>query len=96
MSNTLYALLAVMPLVAWFLYSQMYNWRFKMFNHVPQYFESSLVLGHLKSLAAGFKRLGDSRRHPGTFSFSHSASELLLTLTSRLHVKSIVDGRWPA
>ncbi|KAF2683403.1 cytochrome P450 [Lentithecium fluviatile CBS 122367] len=64
MVNTSYALLAAVPAIAWFLYLQLYNWRFKTFSHIPQHFQNTLLLGHLKTLAGGFKRLGDSRRHP--------------------------------
>jgi len=74
MVNTQYAILAVLPVVVWFLSSQIYNWRFKKFNHIPQYSQRSLLLGHLKAVAEGFKRLGDSRRHAGTSaSLGHTA-----------------------
>jgi hypothetical protein len=64
-NTTSYAILAVLPVIGWFLYIQLYSWRFSKFNHIPQSFPSSLLFGHLKSLAEGFKRLGDSKRHHG-------------------------------
>jgi hypothetical protein len=60
-----YLVLAVLPVAAWLLYNHIYSWRFNKFNNIPEYFPRSLLLGHLKILAAGFKRLGDSRRHAG-------------------------------
>ena len=62
-----YAVLAVLPVVVWLLYTQLYNWRFRKFAHIPQYFPRLLFLGHLKSIGAGLERLGDTRRHPGKF-----------------------------
>lgn len=63
MADSSYAILALLPIVAVFLYSQIYNWRYKKFSHIPQYLPLSLPLGHLKCIAKAYKQLGDSRRH---------------------------------
>ncbi|KAF2474484.1 cytochrome P450 [Lindgomyces ingoldianus] len=62
MANITYAILAILPLVAWYLYVQARRWRFKKYAHIP-HLPSSFALGHLKFIAEGFKKLGDSRRH---------------------------------
>ncbi|KAF2645764.1 cytochrome P450 [Massarina eburnea CBS 473.64] len=59
-----YTTLAVVSALAWFLYIQLYNWRFRPFSHIPQYYPNSLLFGGIKTIAGAFKRLGDLRRHP--------------------------------
>ncbi|KAL1595798.1 hypothetical protein SLS60_009487 [Paraconiothyrium brasiliense] len=62
MTSTKYAILAVLPVVAYFFYTRLYNWRFKKFKDFPQ-LPNSLLMGHLPYIASGFKKFGDARRH---------------------------------
>ena len=64
MANVVYAAAAVLPIIAYVIYLQLYNWRFKKYKHIPQ-LSNSLLIGHLPHIAKGFKRLGDARRHIG-------------------------------
>jgi hypothetical protein len=65
MSNLAYAAVALMPAVAWLLYLQISQWRFKRFAHIPSKLSSNLFLGHLGYIAAEYKVLGSSTIHPG-------------------------------
>lgn len=67
MANNAYIALAVLPIVAYLVYIQVYNWRFKKYKHIPQ-LPNSLFIGHLPQIASGFKKFGDTRRHIGTMS----------------------------
>jgi hypothetical protein len=65
MANITYAVLAILPAVVWYLYAQLRQWRFKKYSHIPNCLPQSLPLGHLKLIADGFKKIGDSRAHVG-------------------------------
>ncbi|KAJ4301155.1 hypothetical protein N0V90_003245 [Kalmusia sp. IMI 367209] len=62
MVNITYAVLALLPVIAYYIYTQLYNWRFRKYKDLPQ-FPNTLLLGHLKYIALGYKKLGDARRH---------------------------------
>ncbi|KAF9730673.1 hypothetical protein PMIN06_004166 [Paraphaeosphaeria minitans] len=62
MSSIAYAVLAVLPVVAYLIYAQLYRWRYKMFKEFPQ-LPNSLLIGHLPYIASGFKKFGDARCH---------------------------------
>lgn len=66
MTSNTYAILAILPVVAYFAYTALYNWRFKNFKDIPQ-LPRSLLLGHLPHIASGFKKFGDARRHIGIY-----------------------------
>jgi hypothetical protein len=66
MPTVTFAVLALLPLLTWYLYAQAKAWRFKKFRHIPQQFPSSLVLGHLGLIAGGYKEVGGSKHHVGT------------------------------
>jgi hypothetical protein len=66
MAEMIYALLALMPVVGYFLFYQLQQYRFKKFAHIPTPIKPNIFLGHLGSMAAGFKKFGDSKVHPGT------------------------------
>lgn len=65
MAETAYAVLAVLPVLAYFLYLQLQQYRFKRFAHIPTPLKPNLFLGHLGLMAAGFKKFGNSKVHPG-------------------------------
>ncbi|KAF2198204.1 cytochrome P450 [Delitschia confertaspora ATCC 74209] len=60
-SDKCVALLALVPLVVFFLYTQLMRWRFKKYAHLPQ-LPKSFLLGHLGLVAELYKK-GDGRRH---------------------------------
>lgn len=66
MAETTYALLALLPLLGYFLYFQLQQYRFKRFAHIPTTLKPSLFLGHLGHMAAAYKKFGNSKVHPGT------------------------------
>lgn len=65
MASITYTILALLPVFAWYLYAQIKQWRFRKYAHIPHALPTTLALGHLKSIAEGFKKLGDGRRHVG-------------------------------
>lgn len=67
MANTIYTAVVILPIIAYVVYIQLYNWRFKKYKDFPQ-LQNSLLIGHLPHIAKGFKKLGDARRHIGTTS----------------------------
>ena len=66
MAETVYAVLVVLPVLVCFLYYQLHQYRFKKFAHIPAPLKPNLLLGHLGFMAAGFKKFGNSKVHPGT------------------------------
>ena len=60
-----YTVWALLPVVAWLLYSQLRRWRFGAFAHIPHVFPPYLLFGNVPHIASGIKKLGDARRHPG-------------------------------
>ncbi|KAF1945420.1 cytochrome P450 [Clathrospora elynae] len=64
MGDTLYAILALLPVVSWFLYYQLGQWRHKPFAHIPSKLSTNLFLGHLGHIAAQYKKVGSSDVHP--------------------------------
>ncbi|KAF1950714.1 cytochrome P450 [Byssothecium circinans] len=64
METNTYVSLALLAALVWFLYIQLYNWRFKKFSHIPQHYPNTLLLGGGPTIGRAFKRLGDKRRHP--------------------------------
>lgn len=66
MIEKIYAVLALVPIALYFLYCQLWQYRFRRFSHIPNSLEPNIFVGHVGHMAAGFKRLGDSRAHPGT------------------------------
>jgi hypothetical protein len=67
METRTYGMLALLSVVVFFLYLQLYNWRLKKYRHIPHAYPNSLVFGHLMTIGKAASRLGDSRRHPGQF-----------------------------
>ncbi|PSN60518.1 cytochrome P450 52A12 [Corynespora cassiicola Philippines] len=59
-----YTVWALLPVVAWLLYSQLRRWRFGAFAHIPHVFPPYLLFGNVPHIASGIKKLGDARRHP--------------------------------
>ena len=75
-----YFVLALLPVIAVFAGFQFWQWRYKKYAHIPNLLPSNLFLGHMGYIAAGFKKLGNSKMHPG----EHSLRRLLyvvLTMT---------------
>ena len=66
MAETAYAVLALMPVVVYFLYYQLQQYRFKTFAHIPSSLKPGLFFGHVGHMVAGFKKHGNSKMHPGT------------------------------
>ena len=66
MVDTPYALLALLPAIAFLLYQQLRHWRFNKFAHIPSPLVSNLFYGHVGYLTAGFKKAGIPHLHPGT------------------------------
>ncbi|KAJ4987846.1 cytochrome P450 52A11 [Stagonosporopsis vannaccii] len=64
MAETAYAALAVLPILAYFLYYELHQYRFRRFAHVPTPLKLNLFLGHIGFMAAGFKKFGNSKVHP--------------------------------
>ncbi|KAL1793323.1 hypothetical protein ACET3X_008305 [Alternaria dauci] len=65
MSYPSYALLALAPAVAWLLYLQISQWRFKRYAHIPSTLPSNFLIGHLGHIAAGYRKAGfSSTVHP--------------------------------
>ncbi|KAF2134227.1 cytochrome P450 [Dothidotthia symphoricarpi CBS 119687] len=64
MSSTSYAVLASLPILVWYLYYLLSQWRFKKFAHIPGQLPSNLFLGHLGYMIEGYKKLGSSLPHP--------------------------------
>ncbi|KAF2876129.1 cytochrome P450 [Massariosphaeria phaeospora] len=64
MASPTYAVLALLPLVSWFLYTQLTRWRFKKFANMPYVKPPSLLLGNLKHMDETMKKIGDPRHHP--------------------------------
>jgi hypothetical protein len=60
MATTTYAILALVPVLAWYFYT----WRFKKDGHIPHQFPKG-IFGHIPLMTAGFKKFGDTRRHAG-------------------------------
>ncbi|KAF2792269.1 cytochrome P450 [Melanomma pulvis-pyrius CBS 109.77] len=63
MTNVTYAVLALLPLVTWYLFTQLRGWRFQKYSHLSNQFPQSFLFGHLEIIAKGFIKFGDSRRH---------------------------------
>ncbi|KAL6708686.1 hypothetical protein ACN47E_002382 [Coniothyrium glycines] len=57
-------LLALVPLVAAFLYYQLYQWRYKRFASIPSNLKRNLFYGHLGYIAAEYKKVGSASVHP--------------------------------
>ncbi|KAF9692338.1 hypothetical protein EKO04_009590 [Ascochyta lentis] len=64
MAETAYAVLALLPALVCFLYYQLKQYRFKTFAHIPTSVQPNIFFGHVGHMAAGFKKLGNSRAHP--------------------------------
>ncbi|KAJ4333488.1 hypothetical protein N0V87_007598 [Didymella glomerata] len=64
MAETLYTVLALVPLAVCFLYFQLRQYRFKTYAHIPSPLEPNLFLGHLGYMAKGFQKRGNSKVHP--------------------------------
>ncbi|KAJ8106096.1 hypothetical protein OPT61_g9768 [Boeremia exigua] len=64
MAETAYTVLALLPVLAFLLYQVLWQYRFKKYAHIPMSMKPNLFIGHLGSMAAGFKKFGDSRVHP--------------------------------
>lgn len=65
MAETTYAILALLPVVAYLLYHQLQQYRYKRFAHIPSTLKPNLFFGHVPNMAAGFKKFGNSKIHPG-------------------------------
>ena len=65
MAETTFAILALLPVLAYFLYHQLQQYRYKRFAHIPSILEPNLFFGHLGYIAAGFQKHGNSKIHPG-------------------------------
>lgn len=65
MAETTYAVLALLPVVVYLIYHQLWQYRFKKFAHIPTSLKANTFIGHLGHMAAGFKKLGNARAHPG-------------------------------
>lgn len=63
MTDTARVLLALIPLLLWYLYTEAKHQRFKKYAHIP-HLTPSLVLGHMKTIS-DFYKTGDKRRHIG-------------------------------
>lgn len=57
-----------MPLVLYFMYYRLKQYRFKPHAHIPSPMKPNLFLGHVGYMAAGFKKFGNSKVHPGGIS----------------------------
>lgn len=55
-----------MPVLAYLLYYQLQQYRYKKFAHIPSILKPNLFFGHVGYMAAGFQKFGDSKTHPGT------------------------------
>ncbi|KAF2259173.1 cytochrome P450 52A12 [Lojkania enalia] len=73
MAQISYTVLALLPVLAWYLYIQLRQWRFKKYGHIPTHYTQSLLLGHLKVIAEGFQKIGDGRRHHVDYVFRDMA-----------------------
>lgn len=91
MINSLYAVLAVIPVVIWFAYHQLRQWRYKTFAHIPSNLSSNLFIGHLGHIAAEYKKAGSSTVHPGANQIS---PELKTTPNSTLDY--VLENIWKA
>jgi len=67
MTDTARVLLALMPLLLWYLYTEAKRQRFKKYAHIP-HLTPSLVLGHIKTIS-DFYKTGDKRRHVGEYAY---------------------------
>jgi hypothetical protein len=67
MTDTARVLLALMPLLLWYLYTEAKRQRFKKYAHIP-HLTPSLVLGHMKTIS-DFYKTGDKRRHIGEYAY---------------------------
>jgi hypothetical protein len=65
MAETIYAILALLPVVAYLLYHQLQQYRYKRFAHIPSLVKPNLFFGHVPNMAAGYKKFGNSKLHPG-------------------------------
>ncbi|KAF2003512.1 hypothetical protein P154DRAFT_94828 [Amniculicola lignicola CBS 123094] len=63
MAETTYAILAILPVIVWIIYTRLKSWRFNNYSHIPQTHAQSLFLGHLNTIAKFYKQIGDGRRH---------------------------------
>ncbi|OCL10401.1 cytochrome P450 [Glonium stellatum] len=61
MIDTAGVLLALAPLLLWYLYREAKYQRFKKYTHIP-HLTPSLILGHMKTID-DFYKIGDRRRH---------------------------------
>jgi hypothetical protein len=88
MTNITLSVLALLPVLIWYLFTHIHRWRFKKYNHLPMQFPQSFIFGHLKVIAEGFMKSGDSRRHVGMhIDSSHVWSSVLrLIETHRLYI----------
>ena len=67
MADIVRVLLALMPLLLWYLYTEAKRQRFKKYAHIP-HLTPSLVLGHMKTIG-DFYKTGDKRRHIGEYAY---------------------------
>lgn len=65
MAETAYAILALLPVLAYFLYQQLHQYRYKKFAHIPSILKPNLFVGHVGYMAAGYQKYGNSKMHPG-------------------------------
>ncbi len=66
MAETAYAILALLPVLGYFLYQQLWQYRFKRHAHIPTSMKPNLFLGHLGYMAAAFQKFDNPKVHPGT------------------------------
>jgi hypothetical protein len=64
MVDTTWAVLALLPAMAFLLYHKLCRWRNK-FSHIPSPLVSNLFYGHVGYMTAGFKKAAVPHLHPG-------------------------------
>jgi hypothetical protein len=92
MAETLYTVLALVPLAICFLYFQLRQYRFRTYGHIPSPLEPNLFLGHLGYMAKGFQKRGNSKVHPGTARQDKNGGED--ADSGRLHLGGYLERAW--
>jgi hypothetical protein len=91
MIKTTHIHLALLSLLAWYLYVCVKQWRFKKYGHIPHAFPNTLAFGHIKLVAGGYREFGDTRRHIGMFLITFF--DALSLSVSRLCFREVIRVR---
>ncbi len=92
MAENLYFILALLPVLVGITGFQLWKWRYKTYAHVPTLFPTNFFIGHMGYIAAAYKKVGNSKIHPGKQHFA--ARFCFLLITNRLYLRRNLENLW--